>query len=106
VRETAVTEVKIDESGRLVVVPRLASGEDFAFVYRAAMGVSWEQAQRGLVSSVPEGQSYLDWFHQIVAAVADEYGAHLVVTEVTRWNVSDQLRRDIEAWYRTRSDHV
>jgi hypothetical protein len=88
----------LDEAGRLIVVPELASGEDFAFVYRAAMEISWDAPMRGLASPAPRpgGWKYVDWFNQICRAVASEYGSILTLGHDTRWTVPPALRRQIE----------
>jgi len=96
VRKTPITEVRVDESGRLIVVP--ASDEDFAFIYRAAMEISWDAFNRNLVSPVPRagGWTLFDWFRQIRSAVASEYGATLTLEHDTKWLVPPALRRQIE----------
>jgi hypothetical protein len=99
VRKIPVAEVQIRDDGRFVVVPRLRAGEDLALIYRAAMEVSWEEASSSLVSPIlrPGGWSCVDWFRQIVAAVAAEYGAKLIVDSDTSWReIAADLRRRIE----------
>ena len=91
-----VEEIRIDESGRLHLHPRLAEGSDYEFVYRAAMEVYWDPVSASLFSPVPRERSYLDWFRQIVAAVRSEYGDRLAVSGRTQWtNVPGDLRREI-----------
>jgi len=100
VRTILVREVRVDADGRLLVVPDLTEEEDLAFIYRAAMGIGWDRTTRGLVSPSlrPGGWSYLDWFHQTLRAVADEYGARLLVGAGTKWFVPDDVRHQIEKW--------
>ena len=95
----AITDIKLDESGRLLVVPDLGPGEDFAFVYRAAMGISWCPEDRALLSPAlrPGGWSYSDWFKQIQRAAADEYGVTLAVNGSTTWSVPEDVRKEIES---------
>ena len=98
-RKIPVVEVRIRDDDRLVIVPRLQAGEDLAFIYRAAVEVNWEEASCGFVSPIVRsgGWSYFDWFRQIVAAVAAEYGAKLIIDPDTKWcEVPDDLRRRIE----------
>lgn len=97
-RKTQIGEVRVDESGRLIVVPVLTSEEDFAFIYRAAMGISWDTINRGLASPAPRpgGWTHVDWFRQIRRAVASEYGATLTLGDDTRWLVPPALRKEIE----------
>jgi len=97
-REVAIKEIRVDESGRLLVVPTLQLHEDLSFIYRAEMEVSWSQAAHGLLSPElrPGGWSYADWFHQIVRAAIDEYGTKLVVDAQTVWSVPGDVRSQIE----------
>jgi hypothetical protein len=97
-RTIRVAEIRIDGVGRLLVVPELPPGEDLGFIYRAAMEIAWDGSLHALASPAPrsEGWSHLDWFGQIVRAVADEYGASLVVGPGTKWLVPEALRREIE----------
>jgi hypothetical protein len=99
VRTIPVAEVRLGDDGRLLVVPDLPSGEDLAFIYRAATEISWDKSLRALASPSPRpgGWSYVDWFRQIARAVVDEYGAVLAVGPGTRWFVPEELRREIES---------
>jgi hypothetical protein len=101
VRNISIAEITVTDSGRLLVVPELPTGDDFAFVYRAAMEINWAANSRGLISPAPRpgGWSHADWFRQTVAAVVDEYRARLVIGPRTKWNVTDDLRHEIEASY-------
>jgi len=101
VRNISIAEIRVMDSGRLLVVPELPTGEDFAFIYRAAMDINWEGKARGLLSPAPPsgGWSHANWFRQTVAAVANEYGARLVIDTETKWYVPEDLRHDIEGSY-------
>jgi hypothetical protein len=89
-----IAEVGIDEAGRLYVRPTSTS---FDYIYRAAMEVNWDAATRRLFSPKPREWPYVDWFKQIMAAAADEYGTALRVTPHTGWtNVPADLRAEIE----------
>jgi hypothetical protein len=92
-RDVVIREIKVDAAGRLVVVPDLPPTEDFRFIYRAAMEVTWDESSRGLSPPVPlpGGWSHPDWFQQIRRAVAEEYGVKLLVDPATKWSASDEL---------------
>ncbi len=91
----AIAEVGIDDERRVFIRP--ASG-DFEHIYRAAMEVYWDRATERLSHPAPRGWTALQWFRQIIAAMADEYGVQLRPTDKTIWsNVSADLRADIEA---------
>lgn len=92
-QDETIAEVGVDEEGRLYVRP---SAMSFDYIYRAAMEVHWDAVERRLFSPKPREWTYTQWFAQIVAAAADEYGVCLKVTPTTVWsNVPDQLRSAI-----------
>ncbi len=93
--EDAISEVGIDSEGRLYVRP---SSVSFEYIYRAAMEVNWDAKERRLFSPRPREWTYADWFRQIVAAAADEYGIRLKLTIETTWsNIAEPLKNEIEA---------
>ena len=93
--EVEIVEVGIDAQERLYVTPSTFS---FDHICRAAMEVNWDKDKKRLFSAKPRDWTYHKWFDQIVAAVADEYGVHLIVTPKTSWsNVPAQLKSDILA---------
>ena len=93
----SIEEISIDDAGRLLVRPTIQTGSDFAFIYRAAVGVNWDADSRSLVAPKPTEWSYLDWFQNIVAAVRSEYGDQLALSSRTHWrNVPGDLRDQIE----------
>jgi len=97
--QLSVESVRIDEDGRLLVVPHLPPDRDFAFIYRAARGARWDQAERTLYMPAPKSSSYFDCFQHIAEAAADEYGELLVVSERTQFaNVPDSLEEEIREW--------
>jgi hypothetical protein len=56
-----IVEVRIDDAGRLCVVPEIA---DFAYIYRAGMEVSWDESGEFLYSPSPREWTYVRWFEQ------------------------------------------
>ncbi len=93
--EDTIAEVGIDNVGRLYVRPSTIS---FDHIWRAAMEVNWDPSERRLFGSKPREWSYADWFGQMLAAAADEYGARLRLTSKTVWsNVPDPIRLEITA---------
>ena len=92
-----IEEITIDAAGRLLVRPVLKTGTDFAFIYRAAVGVNWDPRSASLVAPKPKEWSYIDWFRNIIAAVRSEYGDQLTLSSETEWsNVPSDLRQQIE----------
>ena len=95
-RDEAIIEVGVDTRGRLFVRPA-----DTAFnkIFRAAMGVDWDDQMEVLVSPEPREWSLARWFEQILAAAADEYGVALKITPLTKWSsVAPELQRDIDVF--------
>lgn len=93
--QDTIAEVGIDEEGRLYVRPLTSS---FEHIWRAAMDVNWDASKRRLFGARPREKTYVDWFRQIVAAPADEYGTVLNLTTDTAWsNVPTSIRLKIEA---------
>jgi len=89
-----IAEVGIDYEKRVFVRP--GSG-DFEQIYRAAMDVHWDRSTGRLSHPAPRNLPPAQWFRQIVAAVADEYGVRLQLTDKTIWsNISADLRVEIE----------
>jgi hypothetical protein len=89
----SIEEIRIDESGKLIVKPRK---EDFSYIYRAAMEVNWNNDGKYLYSPKPKEWSYSMWFKQIHAAVKDEYGVTLKISNETRWeNIDPDLKKSI-----------
>lgn len=90
-----IEEVGIDLQGKIYVRPARTS---FTHIYRAAMEVHWEGSRRQLQSPVPRAWTHEQWFSQILAAAADEYGIQLKLTPDTIWwNVPDELRAHLQA---------
>ena len=83
-RTGAIAEVGIDDQRRVFVRP--AAG-DFEYVYRVAMEVYWDRATRRLSHPrPPRTWTPVQWFQQIIGAVADEYGVQLKLTDDTLWS--------------------
>ena len=90
-----VAEVGIDEAGRLYVRPSLMS---FEYIWRAAMEVNWDPSEHRLFGPKPREWTYVDWYKQILAAAANEYGVQLKLAPNTVWsNVPVAIRGEIEA---------
>lgn len=93
----AIEEVGLDDHGYLFVRPTGASADEFAYVYRAAMGIRWNNNTRALHAYEPARWVAADLYKQIIAAVADEYRIRLRSTPSTRWtHIPSDLRAQIE----------
>lgn len=96
-REVEVTEIWIDDEGRLCA--RLADESvDLTHIYRAsASGVEWDEQARAVCSPIPREWSHADWFVQIVEDARSEYGLDLVFVDSTVWRgIPAESRMSIE----------
>ncbi len=88
-----IIELKIDNQKRLTIKPLK---ESFEFIYRSVSDVHWDNKNKILYNSELKEASYLDWYKQIVDAVASEYCCRLVLSNNTIWkNIPDDLKNDI-----------
>ena len=94
-----IIEISVNLAGMINIRPRLEPDRDFALIYRAAMGVTWDADKSCLLPREYKSWDQFEWFKQIVAAVADEYGKELVLTAKTEWRaVPAETRLEIEDW--------
>ena len=77
----SISEIRIDDDGRLLVVPQTAR---FPYIYREAMEVAWDKSHLALCSPVPRKWDYARWFRQICDA-AEAQGTALEINASTRW---------------------
>jgi hypothetical protein len=90
-RSDLISEVGIDEQGRLYVVP---STHQFTMIYREAMEVHWDTKRNALYGPKPREWSYRDWFAQIIAA-AHSQGVDLKLSNTTMWiAISEEDQRE------------
>jgi hypothetical protein len=92
-RTDVITEVKIDENGRLCIKP---GNEKFTLIWRSATEVHWDDKKLLLYSPKPREWSYLDWFNHITGVIMDNCNCKLLLAEGTLWiNVPDELKEQI-----------
>jgi hypothetical protein len=92
----AISKIRIDEAGRLRVLPASNPNEIFQFIYRAAMEVDWDGDERSFCTPVPREWSYADWYFQVLSAVKSEMGVLLRIEGTTLWNdVPPTVEREI-----------
>lgn len=95
-----VAELRIDQRGRLLVIP-----VDFdprrPFIYRAASSVRWEESSNAFVAAAPEKWEYGALLSHTFHEVQGELGETLRVTARTRWtNVSRELELELTSIFR------
>ncbi len=93
-----IEEVGLDDQGHLFVRPSAASADEFAYIYRAAMGIRWNTRLRAFHAYEPARWVAADLYRQIVSAVHGEYGVRLQSTSGTVWTrIPVDLRESIES---------
>jgi Integron Cassette Protein Hfx_Cass5 len=98
-RVMQIEEIGLDDQGYLFVRPWAASADEFAYIYRAAMGIRWNSRLRVLHAYEPARWAATDLYKQIIAAVCGEYGIQLQLTHTTVWSgLPEDVRKSIEAF--------
>lgn len=93
VRQDSITQIEIDESGKLHVKPEL---EKFTLIYRTATEVHWDENKLTLYSPKPREWNYLEWFLHITKVAKTECSTELKLTDKTKWiNIPDELKNEI-----------
>jgi hypothetical protein len=93
-----IEEIGLDDQGHLFVRPSAASADEFAYIYRAAMGIRWNSRLRVLYAYEPARWAATDLYRQVIAAVLNEYGIQLQATPRTVWSrIPADVRKTIEA---------
>lgn len=88
-----IAKIEILESGELAIYPSALS-PSYQYVYRAAMGVYWNEATRRFQAPHAgydaKGKTVTFWIKLIQSAVQSELGIDLILTKNTQWlNISD-----------------
>ena len=92
-----ILEISVASDGKLNIYPKLKPHRDFAHIYRAAMGVTWDSEKSCLLPQKTKSWGHFEWFKQITAAVGDEYHKELFLSANTRWYaVPEEIRIKIE----------
>ena len=80
--DVAISRVALDAAGKLRVYPR-PPNVDYAFIWRDASSVRWDESDRSLHVLPVDGFEVADEFGQILKAVNNEYGDRLIVDDAT-----------------------
>ena len=90
--QDSVAALEIDSEGKLHVLP---TKQEFPFVYREALEVSWNEYKRSLYSPTPREWTYSRWLEQIFAA-ATAQGVRLAIDQDTQWvNIPATIKADL-----------
>jgi hypothetical protein len=82
----AISRIALDAAGKLRVYSR-ATSPDYAFIWRDASSVRWDETDRSLYVLPVDGFTVIDELRQIVRAVEGEYRDSLFVDDSTAFAV-------------------
>jgi len=95
-RKELISEVTMDDSGRLLLKPATTSFDTLHMA--GAWGFRWDEPTSSLAIPLPREWSYCDWFNHVVAIISQEYGVHLAVGPQTDWvSVPEAVRTEIQS---------
>ncbi|HVY85554.1 MAG TPA: hypothetical protein VG943_10505 [Caulobacterales bacterium] len=95
-KDTSILEIGLDSDRTFYVRPAAGS---FEFIYRAGMGVRWDEARKVLTFRDPRDVPNIDRLGFVVAACAQEYGVRLSVDASTSLtNLPETFRADADAF--------
>jgi len=87
--EEIISEVKVLDSGKLLLVLKSGGDNSYQYVYREAAGVYWEQDLKGFISTEPKEWSYSMWFSHMIEIV-NQIGIDLKLTSQTAFSGLDK----------------
>jgi hypothetical protein len=100
-----ISKVEILRKGQVAVTP-WAPDKMFEFIYRAAAGVEWKDAEGRFVSpsqymlGAPGQLTPVQRFGQLAGALSSEFGIRPEVSSQTVWvSVPEEVQRAIEQEY-------
>jgi hypothetical protein len=82
----SISRIALDAAGKLRVHPRPIN-VDYAFIWRDASSVRWDEADRSLYVLPVDGFTIVDELQQILKAVNGEYRDSLLIDESTIFDV-------------------
>jgi len=87
--EEIISEVKVLDSGKLLLILKSGGNNSYQYVYREAAGVYWEPDLKGFISTEPKDWSYITWFSHMIKIVK-QVGIDLKLTNQTKWSGLDK----------------
>jgi hypothetical protein len=100
----SIEEVGLDEIGHLYIRPASTAASEYEYIWRAGMGVRWNNHTRVFHAYEPARWVAIDLYRQVIEAADGEYGVLLRIGDRTNWKrVSAELRAQIESFDRTLS---
>ncbi len=91
-----IDRIQVLPTGELIVGLKGEGKAYYHYVYRAAAGVYWDEAERAFKSTPMKEWSCTDWYRQIVSVVSAELGVVLHLAENVSWaGLSEAERAEI-----------
>ena len=84
-QNAVVESVWLDSMGNLRVKAKSPVHPNYAFIYRAASSVRWDEETASLFVLPSLGLSAVEAFRLIASAIYREYGENLFINESTRF---------------------
>ncbi|WP_317205003.1 hypothetical protein [Janthinobacterium sp.] len=92
-----ISRVEISDSDELFLYLQSGGRPAYQYVYRAAVGVYWDQERGAFKFATKKLGEYAHWFAHMLNVVKSEIGLHLLLSEHTSWaNVPEVMRISIQ----------
>ena len=96
-KQESINRIEVLDTGELFLGLESQGQPVYEYIYRAAVGVYWDQDEIGFKSTPMKEQSCLQWFKQIVTAARSELGVELKLGSDVIWlNVPAQQKTEIQ----------
>jgi hypothetical protein len=84
------------ETNELFIGIKGKGNSSYQFVYREAVGVYWDENEKGFKSTPMKDWSCVKWFEHIVKTVLDGIGIELKLGSNVSWiNIPDEQKAEI-----------
>lgn len=88
-----IKEIRVLDSGKLLLELESGGSDSYQYVYREAAGVYWEPNLKGFISSEPKDWNYSTWFTHMLDIVK-QIGIDLKLSDQTIWSGLDKLEQE------------
>lgn len=82
--EEIISEVRVLDSGKLLLTLKSGGKNSYQSIYREAAGVYWDKELKGFISTEPKKWSYSEWFSHMFD-IAKQIGIQLKLSKETNW---------------------
>lgn len=88
-----IKEIRVLDSGKLLLELESGGDNSYQYVYREAAGVYWEPNLKGFISTEPKDWDYPTWFSHIVEIV-NQIGIDIKLSDQTKWSGLDKSEQE------------